>query len=156
MSSCLRSCSLALSLLLSAFPTASTGRRRRKEIATTSRRKLAAALSIELGSLKAIASGAPYVGLAGACIGIMCGLGFGGIGICCRRWCAVSDRSRCARHPGERSRHGRISRGWHGNGKARYHGPALNSESIRRSLPRICRGWFEQACLKVVSTQTKP
>jgi biopolymer transport protein ExbD len=55
--------------------------RRRKEIATTSRRKLAAALSIELASLRAIGSGAPYVGLAGTCVGIMCGLGFGGIGM---------------------------------------------------------------------------
>jgi hypothetical protein len=45
--------------------------RRRKEIDTTSRRKLAAALSSELGGLKAIASGAPYVGLAGTCVGIM-------------------------------------------------------------------------------------
>jgi biopolymer transport protein ExbD len=43
------------------------------------RRKLAAVLSIELGSLKAIASSAPYLGLAGTCVGIMSGLGFGGI-----------------------------------------------------------------------------
>jgi biopolymer transport protein ExbB/TolQ/biopolymer transport protein ExbD len=53
--------------------------RRVRQIDTTSRRKLAAVLSIELGSLKAIASSAPYLGLAGTCVGIMSGLGFGGI-----------------------------------------------------------------------------
>jgi biopolymer transport protein ExbD len=46
---------------------------------SASRGKLAAVLSIELGSLKAIASSAPYLGLAGTCVGIMSGLGFGGI-----------------------------------------------------------------------------
>jgi biopolymer transport protein ExbD len=49
-----------------------------REIDSASRRKLASVLSIELGSLKAIASGAPYLGLAGACVGIMSSLGFGG------------------------------------------------------------------------------
>ncbi len=46
---------------------------------SASRGKLAAILSIELGSLKAIAYSAPYLGLAGTCVGIMSGLGFGGI-----------------------------------------------------------------------------
>jgi len=41
--------------------------------------KKLALLSIEAGSLKAIASGAPYLGLAGTCVGIMSGLTFGGI-----------------------------------------------------------------------------
>ena|SRR5260370_12007849 len=49
------------------------------EADSASRRKLAAVLSIELGSLKAITSSAPYLGLAGTCVGIMSGLGFGGI-----------------------------------------------------------------------------
>jgi len=52
--------------------------RRGREIDSASRRKLAAVLSIELGSLKAIASSAPYLGLAGTCVGIMSSLGFGG------------------------------------------------------------------------------
>jgi biopolymer transport protein ExbD len=49
-----------------------------REIDSASRRKPAAVLSIELGSLKAIASSAPYLGLAGTCVGIMSSLGFGG------------------------------------------------------------------------------
>ena len=49
-----------------------------REIDSASRRELAAVLSIELGSLKAIASSAPYLGLAGTCLGIMSSLGFGG------------------------------------------------------------------------------
>jgi biopolymer transport protein ExbD len=49
-----------------------------REIDSASRRKLAAVLSIEWGSLKAIASSAPYFGLAGTCVGIMSSLGFGG------------------------------------------------------------------------------
>jgi biopolymer transport protein ExbD len=53
--------------------------RRVREIDSASRRKLAAFLSIELGGLKAIASSAPYLGLAGTCVGIMSGLWFGGI-----------------------------------------------------------------------------
>src|ERR1700730_11924848 len=53
--------------------------RRVREIDSASRRKLAAVLSIEVGSLKAIASSAPYLGLAGTCVGIMSSLGFGGI-----------------------------------------------------------------------------
>jgi biopolymer transport protein ExbD len=53
--------------------------RRAGQIDNASRRKLAAVLSIEVGSLKAIASSAPYLGLAGTCVGIMSGLGFGGI-----------------------------------------------------------------------------
>jgi biopolymer transport protein ExbD len=40
--------------------------------------KFAAVLNIEVGSLKAIASSAPYLGLAGTCVGIMSSLGFGG------------------------------------------------------------------------------
>ena len=52
--------------------------RRVREIDSASRRKLAAALSIEVGSLKAIASSAPYLGLAGTSVGIMSSLGFGG------------------------------------------------------------------------------
>src|ERR1039457_4059678 len=49
-----------------------------RETDSASRRKLAAVLSIEMGSLKAIASSAPYLGLAGTCVGIMSSLGFGG------------------------------------------------------------------------------
>jgi len=49
-----------------------------REIDAASRWKLAAVLSIELGSLKAIASSAPYLGLAGTCVGIMSSLGFDG------------------------------------------------------------------------------
>lgn len=49
-----------------------------REIDSASRRKLAAVLSIEMGCLKAIASSAPYLGLAGTCVGIMSSLGFGG------------------------------------------------------------------------------
>src|SRR5258706_13004713 len=52
--------------------------RRERGIDSASRRKLTAVLSIELGSLKAIASGAAYLGLAGTCVGIMSSLGFGG------------------------------------------------------------------------------
>jgi biopolymer transport protein ExbD len=52
--------------------------RRVGETDSASRRKLVAVLSIELGSLKAIASSAPYLGLAGTCVGIMNTLGFGG------------------------------------------------------------------------------
>jgi biopolymer transport protein ExbD len=48
------------------------------ETDSASRGKLAAVLNIELGSLKAIASSAPYLGLAGTCVGIMSSLGFGG------------------------------------------------------------------------------
>ena len=48
--------------------------RRRKEVDNASSRKLAAVLSIELGGLKAIASGAPYLGLAGTCAGLMTAL----------------------------------------------------------------------------------
>lgn len=40
--------------------------------------QLAALLSTDLGSLKAIASGAPYLGLAGTCPGIMSAIVFGG------------------------------------------------------------------------------
>ena len=50
-----------------------------RQIDRAGRRKLAAVLSIELGGLKAIASSAPYLGLAGTCVGIMSGLWFGGI-----------------------------------------------------------------------------
>ncbi len=53
--------------------------RRARQIDSASSRKLAATLRIELGGLKAIASSAPYLGLAGTCVGIMSGLGFGGI-----------------------------------------------------------------------------
>ena len=53
--------------------------RRARQIDNASKRKLAAVLSIDLGSLKSIASSAPYLGLAGTCVGIMSGLGFGGI-----------------------------------------------------------------------------
>ncbi len=52
--------------------------RREREIDSTSRSKLAAALSIELGSLKAIASSAPYLGLAGTCVGMMSAYRFSG------------------------------------------------------------------------------
>jgi biopolymer transport protein ExbD len=45
--------------------------RRAREIDGTSRRKLAALLSIEVGSLKSIASTAPYLGLASTCVGIL-------------------------------------------------------------------------------------
>jgi biopolymer transport protein ExbD len=51
----------------------------RPDTDSASRGKLAAVLSVELGSLKAIATSAPYLGLAGTCVGIMSGLGFGGI-----------------------------------------------------------------------------
>jgi biopolymer transport protein ExbD len=53
--------------------------RRAREIDSASRGRLAAILSIEVGSLKSIASSAPYLGLAGTCVGIMSALGFGGI-----------------------------------------------------------------------------
>jgi biopolymer transport protein ExbD len=43
------------------------------------RGKIAAVACIQLGILKAIASSAPYLGLAGTCIGIMSGLRVGGI-----------------------------------------------------------------------------
>jgi biopolymer transport protein ExbD len=43
-----------------------------------SRGKLAVVLSIELGGLKAIASTAPYFGLAGTCVGLMSQSGFTG------------------------------------------------------------------------------
>jgi biopolymer transport protein ExbD len=43
-----------------------------------SRGKLSAILSIELGGLKAIASTAPYLGLAGTCVGLMSQSGFTG------------------------------------------------------------------------------
>jgi biopolymer transport protein ExbB/TolQ len=52
--------------------------RRIRETDNASKRRLAAVLSIEMGSLKAIASSAPYLGLAGTCVGIMSSLGFGG------------------------------------------------------------------------------
>jgi len=47
--------------------------RRMGKIDTTgrSRRELAADLSIEVGSLKSIASTAPYLGLAGTCVGVL-------------------------------------------------------------------------------------
>jgi biopolymer transport protein ExbD len=51
----------------------------RRERDSANGRKLAAVLRIEVGSLKSIASTAPYLGLAGTCFGIMSGLGFGGI-----------------------------------------------------------------------------
>jgi len=50
-----------------------------REIDSASRRKLAAVLSIEVRGLKSIASSAPYLGLAGTCVGVMSGLRFGGI-----------------------------------------------------------------------------
>ena len=53
--------------------------RRARQIDNASRRKLAAVLSIEVSSLESIASSAPYLGLAGTCVGIMSALGFGGI-----------------------------------------------------------------------------
>lgn len=52
--------------------------RREKEIDSASRSKLAAALSIKLGSLKAIAYSAPYLGLAGTCVGILSAYRFSG------------------------------------------------------------------------------
>ena len=55
--------------------------RRAREIDSAIRRKLAAVLSIEVGGLKSMASTAPYLGLAGTCVGIMSALGFGGIGM---------------------------------------------------------------------------
>jgi len=48
------------------------------QIDGSSRSKLLARLSTDLGSLKAIASGAPYLGLAGTCPGIMSAIMFGG------------------------------------------------------------------------------
>jgi biopolymer transport protein ExbD len=45
--------------------------RRMGEIDNASSRKLAVDLSIEVGSLKSIACTAPYIGLAGTCLGIM-------------------------------------------------------------------------------------
>jgi biopolymer transport protein ExbB/TolQ len=42
-----------------------------REIDSASRRKFAAVLSIDVGSLKSIASTAPYLGLAGTCEGIL-------------------------------------------------------------------------------------
>ena len=68
----------------------------------------------------------------------------------CRRWGAVSGRSRCARHRGKHSRHSRVSADRNGNGQARHHGAVGNSRSVR-SLPRTCRDWFEPACFKVVA-----
>jgi len=53
--------------------------RRAREIDSASRRKLAALLSFDVGGLKSMASTAPYIGLAGTCVGIMSALGFGGI-----------------------------------------------------------------------------
>jgi biopolymer transport protein ExbD len=59
--------------------------RRERETDTTSpafqltRRKLAADLSVEVGNIKSIASTAPYLGLAGTCIGILSA--FRGIGM---------------------------------------------------------------------------
>jgi biopolymer transport protein ExbD len=53
--------------------------RRAREIDNASRRTLAAALNIEVGSLKSIALTAPYLGLVGTCIGIL--TSFGGIGM---------------------------------------------------------------------------
>jgi biopolymer transport protein ExbD len=52
--------------------------RRERGIDSASRSKLAAVLSIELGSLKAIASSAPYLGLAGTCVGILSAYRFSG------------------------------------------------------------------------------
>ena len=52
--------------------------RRARQIDSTNRRKLAAVLSIEVGILKAIASSAPYLGLAGTCVGLMSQSGFTG------------------------------------------------------------------------------
>ncbi len=52
--------------------------RREREIDSASRSKLAAVLSIELGGLKAIAAGAPYLGLAGTCVGILSAYRFSG------------------------------------------------------------------------------
>jgi biopolymer transport protein ExbD len=48
------------------------------ETDSAGRVKLAAVLTIEMGSLKAIASSAPYLGLAGTCVGIVSSLGLGG------------------------------------------------------------------------------
>jgi biopolymer transport protein ExbD len=52
--------------------------RRARQIDSASRSKLAAVLRIELGGLKAIASSAPYLGLAGTCVGLMSALVFSG------------------------------------------------------------------------------
>jgi len=52
--------------------------RRERGTDSASSRKLAAVLSIELGALKAIASSAPYFGLAGTCVGLMSQSGFTG------------------------------------------------------------------------------
>ena len=52
--------------------------RRERGINSASRSKLAAVLSIQLGGLKGIASAAPYLGLAGTCVGIMSALVFSG------------------------------------------------------------------------------
>ncbi len=53
--------------------------RRAREADRASRRTLAAALSIEVGSLKSIAVTAPYFGLVGTCEGIL--NAFGGVGM---------------------------------------------------------------------------
>ena len=53
--------------------------RRALGVASASKRKLAAVLSIEVGSLKSIAFTAPYLGLVGTCEGILSA--FGGIGM---------------------------------------------------------------------------
>jgi biopolymer transport protein ExbD len=51
--------------------------RRAQGVDSASRRTLAAALSIEVGSLKSIALTAPYLGLAGTCAGILNAFGGG-------------------------------------------------------------------------------
>jgi biopolymer transport protein ExbD len=53
--------------------------RRARGIDTASRRKLAVDLSIKVGNLKAIASTAPYLGLAGTCLGILSAFGAAGM-----------------------------------------------------------------------------
>jgi MotA/TolQ/ExbB proton channel family len=53
--------------------------RRARGIDSAGRRTLAAVLNIEVGSLKSIAITAPYLGLAGTCVGILSA--FGGVGM---------------------------------------------------------------------------
>jgi biopolymer transport protein ExbB/TolQ len=53
--------------------------RRARGIDSASRRKLAVDLSIKAGNLKAIASTAPYLGLAGTCVGILSAFGAAGM-----------------------------------------------------------------------------
>jgi len=53
--------------------------RRARGIDSASRRKLAVDLSIKVGNLKAIASTAPYLGLAGTCVGILSAFGAAGM-----------------------------------------------------------------------------